>query len=191
MGKTPHMARKADVLFFCIMKAHNVSRAGASATRTLQCKTNPCQSILVVEDEPDIRQLDTEVLRESGYQVDIAENGLVALNSVKTDRYDLLVIEDEMLMVTGQELVKEVRSEGILVPVILVLGTMPTMKSSRNLWPQIQAVIIKPYTVAELVKTVREVLLSACNGIYVRFAPPSNWQNPGLSSWFGDLRIHR
>jgi DNA-binding response OmpR family regulator len=191
MGKTPHMARKADVLFFCIMKAHNVSRAGASATRTLQCKTNPCQSILVVEDEPDIRQLDTEVLRESGYQVDIAENGLVALHSVKTDRYDLLVIEDEMLIVTGQELVKKLRSEGILVPVILVLGTMPTLESSRNLWPQIQAILIKPYTVAELIKTVREVLLSACNDTYVQFAPPSNWQNPGLGSWFEDLRIHR
>jgi len=191
MGKTPHMVRKADMLVFCIMKAHNVSRAGASATRTLQCKTNPCQSILVVEDEPDIRQLDTEVLRESGYQVDIAENGLAALNSVKTDRYDLLVIEDEMLMVTGQELVKKLRSEGILVPVILVLGTMPTMESSRNLWPQIQAVLLKPYTVAEMLKTVREVLLSACNGTYVRFAPPSNWQNPVLGSWFGDLRINQ
>ena len=178
------------MLAFCIMSAHKVSCVGASATRALQCKTNPCQSILVVEDEPDVRQLDFEVLKESGYQVDIAENGLAALHSLKTSRYDLLVIADEMLMVTGQELVKEVRSEGILVPVILVLGTMPTMESSRNLWPQIQAVIIKPYTVAELVKTVREVLLSACNGIYMRFAPPSNWQNPGLSSWFGDLRIH-
>jgi DNA-binding response OmpR family regulator len=191
MGKTPHMAGKADMLVFCIMKAHNVARAGAPATRTLQCKTNPCQSILVVEDEPDIRQLDTEVLRDSGYQVDIAENGLAALNSVKTDRYDLLVIEDEMLMVTGQELVKKLRSEGILVPVILVLGTVPTMESSRNLWPQIQAVLLKPYTVAEMLKTVREVLLSACNGTYVRFAPPSNWQNPVLGSWFGDLRINQ
>src|ERR1022692_2418884 len=109
------------------MSAHKVSCIEASATRALQCKTNPCQSILVVEDEPDVRQLDTEVLRDSGYQVDIAENGLAALHSVKTARYDLLIIEDEMLMVTGQELVKELRTEGILVPVILVLGIMPTM----------------------------------------------------------------
>jgi CheY-like chemotaxis protein len=191
MGKTPHMARKADMLAFSIMNEHNVSCIGASATRTLQSEINPSQSILVVEDEPDVRQLDFEVLKEYGYQVDISENGLAALHSLKTSRYDLLVIEDEMLMVTGQELVKELRSEGILVPVILVLGTMPTMESSRNLWPQTQAVIIKPYTVAELVKTVREVLLSACNGTYVRFAPPSNWQNPGLGSWFENLRIHQ
>ena len=185
------MTDTTEMLAFCIMSAHKVSCVGASATRALQCETNPSQSILVVEDEPDVRQLDTEVLRDSGYQVDIAENGLAALHSVKTARYDLLIIEDEMLMVTGQELVKELRSEGILVPVILVLGTMPTMESSRNLWPQTQAVIIKPYTVAELVKTVREVLLSACNGAYVRFAQPSNWQNPSLGSWFENLRIHQ
>jgi DNA-binding response OmpR family regulator len=173
------------------MNVHNASCVGASATRMLQSETNPSQSILVVEDEPDVRQLDFEVLKEYGYQVDISDNGLAALHSLKTSRYDLLVIEDEMLVVTGQELVKELRSEGILVPVILVLGTMPTMESSRNLWPQTQAVIIKPYTVAELVKTVREVLLSACNGAYVRFAQPSNWQNPSLGSWFENLRIHQ
>ena len=95
-----------------------------------------------------------------------------------------------MSMVTGLELVKELRSEGILVPVILVLETMPTMASSRNQWPQIQAIIIKPYTVAELVKTVGEALFSACNHSNVRFAPPTNWQSPGLSSWFGNLRSY-
>jgi len=173
------------------MNVHNAPCVGASTTRYLQSETNPFQSILVVEDEPDVRQLDLEVLNEYGYQVDISENGLAALHSLKTSRYDLLVIEDEMVMVTGQELVKELRSEGIQVPVILVLGTMPTMELSRNLWPQIQAVIIKPYTVAELVKTVREVLLSACKGANVRFATPSNWQDPGSGGWFGDLRIRQ
>ena len=190
MRKTPHCRRTRVVLDFRIMKAHNASRGGVPARRVLQCKTNPSQSILVVEEEPDIRQLEFEVLRASGYQVDIAEDGLAALHLLKTGHYDLLVIEDEMSMVTGLELVKELRSNGIMVPVILVLETMPTMASSRNQWPQIQAIIVKPYTVTELVKTVREALLSACNDTYVRFAPPTNWQSPGLSSWFGNLRSY-
>ena len=145
-----------------IMKAQNVSRFGASAKRAVQQNTNPSQSILVVEDEPDVRQLDCEVLKESGYQVDIAENGPAALHSLKTSRYDLLVVEDEMVMVTGMELVKKLRSEDIMVPVVLVLGSAPTLESSRNQWRQIQAILIKPYTVAELIKTVREALLSTC-----------------------------
>ena len=149
--------------------------------RANQCPTKPSQSILVVHEEPDNRQLCTEVLRESGYQVDIAENGLAALHSLKTSRYDLLVIQDEMVKVTGLELVKELRSEGMTVPVILVLETVPTLESSRNQCPQIQAFLIKPYTVAELIKTVGEALLSACNGTCLRFAPPSNLQNSVFS----------
>jgi two-component system, response regulator, stage 0 sporulation protein F len=179
------------MLAFHNMNAQNVSRVGASAKRALQREKKPSQSILVVEDEPDVRQLDFEALEESGYQVDTAENGLAALHSLKTSRYDLLIIEDEMSMVTGLELVKKLRSEGILVPVILVLGLMPTLAQSRNQWPQIQAILIKPYTVAELIKTVGEALLSACNGVHLRSVPPSNWQSPVFSRWFGDLRIHR
>jgi DNA-binding response OmpR family regulator len=169
------------MLIYCIMKAHNISRTGVSVKAALQCQTNPPQRILVVEDEPDIRQLDTEVLRESGYQVDTAENGLVALHSLNTDHYDLLIIEEEMSMVTGLKLVKELRSEDIMVPVILVLGTMPTKESNRNPWPQIQAILLKPYTVAELFRTVREVLRAANIGVHVRFAPPLNWQSPAFA----------
>jgi DNA-binding response OmpR family regulator len=170
-------------------KAHHVSRIGGSAKEALQCRTNPPQRILVVEDEPDIRQLETEVLRESGYDVDTAENGLAALHSLNTDHYDLLIVEEEMSMVTGLELVKELRSEDMMVPVILVVGTMPIKAPTRNQWPHIQAILLKPYTIAELFKTVKEVLRVAGSGAYFRFAPPSNWQSPTFSRWFADLKI--
>jgi DNA-binding response OmpR family regulator len=171
------------------MKAHNNSRTGVSAKAALQCRTNPPQRILVVEDEPDIRQLDTEVLRGSGFQVDTAENGLVALHSLDIGHYDLLIIEDEMSMVTGLELVKKLRSEDLMVPVILVLGTMPAKESNPNPWPQIQAILLKPYTVAELFRTVSEVLRAAGSGACFRFAPPSNWQSPVCSRWVTALKM--
>src|ERR1017187_6512346 len=104
------------------MKAHKNSRTGVPAKAALQCQTEPPQRILVVEDEPDIRRLDTEVLRESGFQVDTAKSGLAALRSLDTDHYDLLIIEEEMSMVTGLELVTKLRAEDLTVPVILVLG---------------------------------------------------------------------
>ena len=162
-----------------------------AAKHALKCPPKSCQRILVVEDEPDLRNLDTEVLRESGYKVDIAESGPAALGSLKTSCYDLLVIEDEMSLGTGLELVKKLRSEGNTVPVILVLGKLPTMDSSCDDWPQIQAIIIKPYTIAELVKTVVEVLRSSCRGSFFKFAPPSNWQSHVYNRWVADLRIHQ
>jgi len=148
----------------------------------VEFQTNQTQRILVVEDEPDIRRLDTEVLRDSGFQVDTAESGLDALHSLDTDHYDLLIIEEEMSTVTGLELVKKLRAEDLMVPVILVLGALPTDVSNLNPWPQIQATLLKPYTIAELSRTVREVLRMAGSGSCLRLAPPANWQTPAFSA---------
>jgi DNA-binding response OmpR family regulator len=136
-----------------------------------------------------MRQLDSEVLRESGYQVDTAENGLVALHSLNTDHYDLLIIEEEMPMVTGLELVKKLRSNDMMLPVIMVLGTMPARETNPNSWPQIQAILLKPYTVAELSRTVREVLRAVGSGASYQFALPSNWQSPVCSRWVTALKM--
>ena len=61
------------------MKRHKISRKGESAKSALHCRTHQAQRILVVEDEPDIRQLDSEVLIKSGYQVETAENGVAGV----------------------------------------------------------------------------------------------------------------
>jgi DNA-binding response OmpR family regulator len=171
------------------MKAYNNSRTGWPAKAALPCPTNPPQRILVVEEEPDIRRLNTEVLRGSGYQVDTAENGLVAMHLLNSGHHDLLIIEDELSMVPGLELVKELRYQDIMVPVILLLGTPPTKVSNRNLWPQIQAILLKPYTIAELIRTVKEVLRAVGSGASFQFAPPANWQSPVCSRWVTALNM--
>jgi two-component system, OmpR family, alkaline phosphatase synthesis response regulator PhoP len=171
------------------MRAHNILRTGRSARAALQCQTHPPQRILVVESEPDIRKLDTEVLRASGYQVDNAKNGLTALQTLNNDRFDLVIVEEDMPKVTGLELVKALRSEDVMTPVILVLGTMPAKESKPNKWREIQAILIKPYTVAELCKTVKEVLRAAATNASSGFGPPSNWQSPVCSRWVSAQKI--
>jgi len=171
------------------MKAHNASRIGASASTALQCQTNPPQRILVVEDEPDIRNLDIEVLRGSGFQVDTAENGLVALRLIDTGNYDLLIVEDEMKMVAGLELVSKLRSEDYMVPVILVLETIPVEKPIRNPWPLIQALLFKPYAITELCRTVSEVLQAATKEAKYPLNSPTNWQGPICSRWVAVLKM--
>jgi hypothetical protein len=75
------------------------------------------------------------------------------------------------------------RSKDQKVPIILVLGTLPTGQSKWNRWPQIQAVLLKPYTSAELCRTVGEVLQAASRGACFGFVSPSNWQGPVVSRW--------
>ena len=139
--------------------------------------------LLLVEDDVAIQGFLPRALREAGYQVDTAENGVVAMHTLNTEHYDLVIVEEEMAMMPGLELVKEMRSEEIMVPVILVLGTLPKEELKTNLCPQIQATLLKPYTVAELFRTVKEVLLAVGTDTFFRFAPPSNWQGPVCIRW--------
>ena len=66
--------------------------------------------ILVVDDEPLIRELCTELLDDPGYEVDTAENGAVAWDALQMKGYDLLITDNEMPQVSGIELVKKLQA---------------------------------------------------------------------------------
>ena len=172
---------------YWIMRAHNFLPTGGSATAAIQCQSSPPQCILVAEDEPNLSQLDTEVLRVCGYQVDNAKNGLIALHKLNDDHFDLAIVEEELPKVTGLELVNALRSNDIMTPVILVMGTMPVKEPNPNRVAQVQGILFKPYTVAELLRTVKEVLRAASTSAYSGFGPPSNWQGPICSRWISRI----
>jgi DNA-binding response OmpR family regulator len=124
----------------------------------------PARRILLVEDETFLLRLCAEVLVESGYQVDTAANGADAWRTLEKNPekpYDLLITDNNMPWVTGMELIKKVRSEHMMLPVILASGTVPTEEIERNEWMQIDAVLAKPFTIDGFLETVTEVLNAA------------------------------
>jgi len=122
------------------------------------------QRILVVDDERMIRQLNTEVLSCSGYQVDAAENGAVAWDALQLNNYDLLITDHDMPKVTGVELLQKIHAARMALPVIMATGTPPEEELDRHPWLQIQAILLKPYTFNELLGTVKSVLHAATGG---------------------------
>ena len=97
MGKTPYSLRNFFQLIVHIMTGIKTSQAGEPAGASLQCQTSPPRRILVVDDEPDIRRLNAEVLESSGYHFDTAEDGIAgwkALHAVRhaPESYALLII---------------------------------------------------------------------------------------------------
>jgi DNA-binding response OmpR family regulator len=121
-------------------------------------QTNPCQRILIVEDEPDIRLLNTEVLRRSGYHTDVAEDGAVAWEALQLNTYDLLLTDNNMPKMSGVGLLEKLHDAHIALPVIMATGVLPKEQLDRHPWLQIQAILLKPYTVDELLQTVVNVL---------------------------------
>jgi len=171
------------------MRTNNLSRAGGPTKTARHGQSNSAKHILVVDEEPDVRLLDIEVLTKSGYKVDTVADGLFALQTLKTDRYDLVIVDQELSTVTGLELVRALRSQKVTLPVILVTGNIQATKLDLNPWLMIQAVLFKPYTVAELIRTVRHALVPVGNAANVQFAPPPNWQSPVCSRWVSAMKI--
>ena len=114
--------------------------------------------ILVVDDEPMIRKLNRDVLRQSGFHVDAVEDGAVAWDALQATRYDLVVTDHKMPRMTGIELLQKVHSSAMALPVIVASGTLTRDELNRHPGLQPAAVLLKPYTLDELVVTVKSVL---------------------------------
>lgn len=119
---------------------------------------NPTHRILLVDDDVYARELNAGVLIRFGYNVDTAEDGAAAWKALHEINYDLLITDNRMPRVTGMDLIKKVRSEDMMLPIILASGTVPTEELNRHPWLQLDATLSKPFTLAELLDTVIEVL---------------------------------
>jgi DNA-binding response OmpR family regulator len=112
----------------------------------------------VVDDDADIRQFTADALSSAGHQVDTAEDGAAGWTALQANRYDLLITDHNMPKVSGVELLKKMRAAHIALPAILVSGAMPTEELNRHPRLQIEATLLKPYTVEKLLGTVADVL---------------------------------
>jgi DNA-binding response OmpR family regulator len=112
----------------------------------------------VVDDEACIRLLLTEVLAAFGYLVDAAEDGEAAWEALQARSYDLLITDHTMPKITGVELVKNIRSARMALPVVMVSGELPHHVLNSNPPLELAATVLKPFAVDELVATVRKVL---------------------------------
>ena len=138
------------------MKDKTISQAGESACAPLP----PCR-ILLVEDEPHIRQLNTGALIHSGYHVDVAEDGAAAWEALDADSYDLMITDNNMPRLTGIDLLKKLYAHRMALPVIMATGELPTEEFTQYPWLQPAATLLKPYTITEFLGTVQSVLYGA------------------------------
>jgi len=149
----------------------------ANPTRLLlPYETNLPRRILVAEDNRAIRQLNSRILTDSGYEVVAAENGEVAWDSLQLNSYDLLITDNNMPKLSGVDLLQKLFAASMSLPVIMMTGTMPTEELARQPWLEIKAMLLKPCAIDEFLAAVRNVLL-ANDGTHDKVALPSLWQN--------------
>jgi DNA-binding NtrC family response regulator len=115
--------------------------------------------VLVVDDEPDIRQLVKEILEDEDYRVVTAENGQAAREALREGRPDLILLDIWMPDIDGITLLKEwAEDEGMPCPVIMMSGhgTVETAVEATRLGAY--DFLEKPLSLAKLLLTVERAL---------------------------------
>jgi two-component system, OmpR family, response regulator MprA len=114
--------------------------------------------VLVVDDDPDVRDSLVRALRYAGYGVTAAADGAEALALLSRSPADLIVLDVLMPMVDGLETCRRLRVRGDATP-ILVLTARGTVEDRVNgLAAGADDYLVKPFALAELLARVRALL---------------------------------
>jgi DNA-binding response OmpR family regulator len=116
------------------------------------------RSILIIDDEPNVRLVFRTTLESSGYDLAEVENGHDALEWLNHHRADLLLLDLQMPTMGGMEVLERLRSSGSNVPVIIVTahGSIPDAVAAMKLGAI--DFLSKPLTPDALRRAVSEVL---------------------------------
>jgi CheY-like chemotaxis protein len=115
--------------------------------------------ILVVDDEPDVRELVEVLLAGQGYEIDGADGGKVALDRLAHQAYDLIVSDLRMRHVDGVALYQAVQAQPVPLPAMLF---MSGFTNAAEFVPLLRGTdtpfVAKPFDVNELRRVVRRLV---------------------------------
>ena len=121
------------------------------------------QRILVVEDDFDIQELLQNFLQETGYEVDIAGDGVEALSIFVDGKYDLILLDIMLPKIDGYGVCELIRKQSD-VPIIMLTALNGEDDQIKGLDLQVDDYITKPFSMPVVMKHIEAVLRRAEQG---------------------------
>jgi putative two-component system response regulator len=112
--------------------------------------------ILVVDDEPELREFVAMSLELNNFETVEAENGKKALEMLKNEDFDCVISDVEMPEMTGPEFLKNFREINKIIPVIMLTGVKALNTVVEVMKLGAQDYLVKPINVEELLISVRK-----------------------------------
>jgi len=112
--------------------------------------------ILLVDDDPTVRDSLSDVLVSEGYTVIQAENGQRALDLVRTSAIDLVLLDLNMPIKGGWDTFEQLTREHPLIPIIIMTARPNQLFTALNAGAG--ALLEKPMDIPSLLRTVRKLL---------------------------------
>lgn len=116
------------------------------------------ESILLVEDEKDLRSVLGDRLRAEGYIVDTAADGLEGFDKGSSQAFDLIILDVMLPLRSGLDVCRDLRAAGMAVPILMLTVRNETVDKVVGLKLGANDYVTKPFEAAELLARI-EVLL--------------------------------
>ena len=114
--------------------------------------------ILIVDDEAGVRELLGDALRIAGFETATAQDGMSALTAIRSKKPDLLIIDINMPLIDGFELVERLRTTGDNTPALMLSARADRIDVTRGLTLGADDYVTKPFGLEELLLRVKAIL---------------------------------
>lgn len=115
-------------------------------------------TILVVEDDKNIRKLLMTILTQQGYQTRQAQNGIEALQILGEEQIDLLVLDVMMPKLDGYQTAEKIRETNTQLPIIMVTANGQAIEKRRGFHSGTDDYLVKPIDEEEFLLRVKALL---------------------------------
>src|SRR5579862_7754378 len=114
--------------------------------------------VLVVDDEPAVRQALDRALRFEGYETETAVDGLGALSVIAERPADAVVLDVAMPRVDGLEVCRRLRAAGDPTPILLLTARVAVSERVAGLDAGADDYLVKPFALEELLARMRALV---------------------------------
>lgn len=118
----------------------------------------PRRRVLVVDDEPGIRDLLSRTFALAEYDVDVAPDGLVALDRMRQTQYDLLIADLKMPIMDGLSMIREAKRYKSDLPVIIITGYSTESAAIEAVNLGVTGYLTKPFRVPQVLAAAARAL---------------------------------
>ena len=122
------------------------------------------RKILIIEDEPDIQELLAAYLRDAGYEIMIAGDGVEALAQFQQGAFDMILLDLMLPKIDGFGVCELIRRESS-VPILMLTALDGEQEQLRGFQMEIDDYVTKPFSMPILLQKIRAILRRTAGGM--------------------------
>lgn len=116
------------------------------------------KTVFIVDDQKGIRLLLEEIIRYEGHRAKSFEDGLSAITEIEKNQPDLIIIDHQLPLKSGTEIIKILEEKGYRIPTIIMSGLIETVKSITKKTKTVKGYFGKPFNIVEAKNKINQLL---------------------------------